>query len=130
MFEILLLRYLEVIVMFFSVQTNAVWYIYIALTHSNYSAIRSKTSSGGGSNPANESAAARPSLETAYASPTKKDNTAAASPSIKNMKGSDYNALIKAKNAGSSASFKKKKDYNDLVKEKKAQAKAAALAQQ
>lgn len=46
------------------------------------------------------------------------------------MKGSDYNALIKAKNAGSSTSFKKKKDYNDLVKEKKAQAKAAALAQQ
>ena len=45
------------------------------------------------------------------------------------MKGSDYNALIKAKNAGSNASFKKK-DYNDLVKEKKAQAKAAALAQQ
>ena len=46
------------------------------------------------------------------------------------MKGSDYNALIKAKNVGSSTSFKKKKDYNDLVKEKKAQAKAAALAQQ
>ena len=45
------------------------------------------------------------------------------------MKGSDYNALIKAKNAGSGTSFKKK-DYNDLVKEKKAQAKAAALAQQ
>ena len=82
----------------------------------------------GGPNPA-ESTSARPSLVTANASPSmKKSATPAASP-IKNMKGSDYNALIKAKNVGSSTSFKKK-DYNDLVKEKKAQAKAAALAQQ
>ena len=83
----------------------------------------------GGPNPA-ESTSARPSLVTANASPSKKKSATPAASPIKNMKGSDYNALIKAKNAGSSTSFKKKKDYNDLVKEKTAQAKAAALAQQ
>jgi len=61
-------------------------------------------------------------------------DTAAESPArsspIKNMKGNDYQALIKAKQASSrSAGSTKKLNYNDMIKQKKAEAAAGVATQ-
>jgi len=74
------------------------------------------------------------------ANPAKEDelnttaDTAAESPArsspIKNMKGNDYQALIKAKQASSrSAGSTKKLNYNDMIKQKKAEAAAGVATQ-
>ena len=63
-------------------------------------------------------------------------DTAAESPArsspIKNMKGNDYQALIKAKQASSrnAGGSTKKLNYNDMIKQKKAEAAAARVATQ
>ena len=72
-------------------------------------------------NPAKEDSELNTTAETAAESPAR-------SSPIKNMKGNDYQALIKAKQASSrnAGGSTKKLNYNDMIKQKKAEAAGVA----
>ena len=61
---------------------------------------------------------------------TTAESPARPAPAIKNMKGNDYQALIKAKSSRNAGGSTKKLNYNDMIKQKKAEAAVAGVATQ
>lgn len=61
---------------------------------------------------------------------TAAESPARPAPAIKNMKGNDYQALIKAKSSRNAGGSTKKLNYNDMIKQKKAEAASAGVATQ